>query len=268
MTTRAMELKQKIHEQKDVVVGMWTFEMDPSLVEAAGARKLIDFIIIELEHSPYYADKTVEVIRAAEIAGVVPLVRVPDGSKPLIQKVLDVGAKGIFLPMVRTGEEMRAAIAATRYQPEGTRGAAPSTRGSGNFSYITMKPEEWAAKVKEMNDEMLVFNLPLETLDGMRNLEDIISAPGLDCVSLSIIDVGHALGHIGDMDHPEVRQAQARCMELCKKYNVPIYTVPVRPGQFDYWYERGVRVFTTVDTQLFEYGFTEFTKEWQQYRKR
>ena len=267
MSTRAMELKQKIHEQKDVVIGMFTFEMDAGLVESGGARGLLDFIIIELEHSPYYADKALEMIRAAEVAGVVPIVRVPDASQPMIQKVLDIGAKGIALPMVRSGEQMKAAIAATRYQPWGTRGAAPSTRGAGKFSYITMKPEDYLAKVKELNEEMLVFALPLETLDGLKNLEDIVSSPGLDCASLSVIDIGHALGHIGVMDHPEVREAQTKCEELCKKHNTPTYQVPVRPGQFEYWYERGVRVFAPVDTQLFEYGFGEFTKGWQRYRK-
>lgn len=264
--SRALELKQKIKEQKDVVVGMFCFEMDPGIVESAGARKLCDFIIIELEHTPYYADKCLEMIRAAEIAGIVPLVRVSDASQPVIQKVLDIGAKGIALPMVRTAEQLRAAIAATRYQPEGIRGAAPTCRGAGKFSYIDMDPADYVAKIKEIHDEMLVFCLPLETLDGLKNLEAIVSTPGLDCVSLSVIDIGHALGHVGDMSHPEVRAAQERCSEICKKYNMPRYQVPIRAGQFEFWYERGVRVFTTVDIQLFEYGNREFTKGWQQYR--
>ncbi len=270
MTTRAMELKQKIHEQKDVVVGMWIFTLDPNVIEMCGARKMCDFVILELEHSPYYADRCLECIRAAEVAGVVPVVRVPSpgDSRQIIQKVLDIGAKGLFLPMVRTGAEMRAAIAATRYQPEGTRGAFPSARGCGKFSYIDMKPADWAAKVKELNEEMLVFSLPLETLDGMRNLEDIVTSPGMDCASLSIIDVGHALGHAGDMDHPEVRKAQQKLIDVCKKHNVPTYTVPVRAGQFEYWYEQGCRVYTLCDSQLMEWGFNDFTKSWKQWRRK
>ena len=268
MSGLALELKQKIHEQKDVVMGMWVFTLDPGIIETAGARKMCEFVILELEHSPYYADKTVECIRAAEISGLVPLVRVPDASKPMIQKVLDVGAKGIFLPMVRTGAEMRAAIAATRFQPEGTRGAFPSARGCGKFSYIDMDPKEWEAKVKELNEEMIVFSLPLETLDGMENLEDIVASPGMDCASLSIIDVGHALGHPGDMSHPEVRQAQQKLLDVCTKHNVPTYAVPVRDGQFEYWYEQGTRVFTICDSQLFEWGYKDFTKGWQHYRNK
>lgn len=268
MSTRALELKQKIHEQKDVVTGMFTFEMHAGLVESAGARGLIDFIIIELEHSPYYADKALELIRAAECVGVVPIVRIPDASGPIIQKVLDIGAKGIMLPMVRSAAELRSAVASTRYQPTGTRGAAPSVRGAGKFSYLTMSPQAYAAKVKELDEEMLVFTLPLETRAALDELEEIISTPGLDCASLSVVDIGHALGHVGELDHPEIREVQRRCADLCKKHNVPTYTCPIRPGQFEYWYERGVRVFAPVDTMLFEYGIGEFTKEWQRFRRR
>ena len=261
----ALELKKKMKEQKEVLMGLFCFEMDPGLIEAAAARKMIDFVIIELEHTPYFANDVVPMIMACEVNGIVPIVRVPEppAAKPLIQKVLDQGAKGIAIPMVRSGKEMRDIIAATRFQPEGTRGAAPGSRGTGKFSYYTMKAADWAAKVKQIHEEQIVIALPLETLDGLNNLEDIISTPGLDLCSLSIIDVGHALGRIGDMDHPDVRAAQGKLIDLSKKYNMPLYQVPAKPEHFKYWYDRGVRVFIPVDTTIFEYGFLEFAKGWR-----
>ena len=266
MATKAMELKRKIHEQKEVVIGLYCETNDPILVEAAGKTKLCEFIVIELEHSPYYADKVLELVRAAECADLVPIVRVPDSNGVIIQKVLDVGVKGISVPRLRTAKELRDAIAATRYQPEGTRGATTIVRGAG-FTPI----EKWAQKAKELNEEVIVFCLPWETLDAINNLEEIISTPGLDCFGLSIVDITHALGHVGEIDHPEVREVQKKAMELGKKYNVPFYGVPQRVGMFDYWYNQGVRVFIADDISLFLHGFRDLSnrsEEWAaHYRK-
>jgi len=135
MATKAIKLKRTIHDRKEVVIGMWCSLASMTTLEMAGKEKAIDFAIFDLEHSPYYADKIIEFVHAAEWADVVPLVRVPDRGHVLIQKVLDAGAKGIFVPMIRNADELREAIAATRFQPEGTRGACPGSHGTGYCNF-------------------------------------------------------------------------------------------------------------------------------------
>lgn len=261
--TRALELKQKIHDKKEIVVGMWCFLNSPIMVELVGKAKLVDFIIVDLEHTPYYADRVSEFVLAAEYAGVVPLVRVPDPNPTFIQKVLDAGAKGIFVPQIRNREETAAAIAATRYRPVGTRGAMPGCRGA---DYTPLRPpEKWAEKVKELNAQMIVVGMPLENIEGINNLESIVSTPGLDVVSLSSVDISHALNHIEDREHPEVKQVQSRCIELAHKYGVAVYALPSRPGEVERWYEKGVRIFTLMDRELVLHGFEEFGKVWPRF---
>jgi 4-hydroxy-2-oxoheptanedioate aldolase len=260
MATKAIKLKRTIHDRQEVVIGMWCSLASMTTLEMAGKEKAIDFAIFDLEHSPYYADKIVEFVHAAEWADVVPLVRVPDRGHVLIQKVLDAGAKGIFVPMIRNADELREAIAATRFQPEGTRGACPGSHGTGYCSFNDRVA--WAKKVKELNEEMIVFALPLETPESIEHLEEIIAVPGLDCASLSTMDLTHALGYIDQPDHPEIRGAQDKLLSLCDKHNVPVYALPTAVGHFENWYDRGVRVFTIIDRELFRFGLSEFGKQW------
>lgn len=261
---KALELKNKLHERKDVVMGMWCGLTSMTALEMAGKDRLIDFAIFDLEHSPYYADKIIEFVHSCEWADVVPIVRVPDNNPILIQKVLDVGAKGIFVPMIHNAAELKAAIAATRYQPEGTRGAMPGCHGAGYTNFNDRVA--WAKKVKELNQEMIVFTLPLETRESIDRLEDIVTAPGLDCASLSTMDLTHALGHIDQPDHPEIKNAQEKLLSLCQKHNVPVYALPTAPGQFERWYAKGVRCFTVIDREIFLFGFREFARQWANLR--
>jgi 2-keto-3-deoxy-L-rhamnonate aldolase RhmA len=262
---KALELKRKIHERKEVVVGMWCGLTSNTAIEMAGKAKLIDFAIFDLEHGPHYADAIVEYVHACEWADVVPLVRVPDKNPILIQKVLDAGAKGIFVPMIHNAEDLREAIAATKYQPEGTRGAMPGCHGA-DYSDFNDRVA-WAKKVKEINDEMIVFTLPLETRESITKLDEIISSPNLDCASVSTMDLTHALGHIDQPNHPEIVAAQDKLIEVAKKHNMPLYCVPSAAGHFEKWYGKGLRVFTVIDREVFLHGFREFQKPWANLRK-
>ena len=70
----------------------------------------LDFVIIDTEHGPtgtIDTNRFGNLIRAAETAGVVPLVRLPERSTIMTQKVLDLGAMGVVVPMVETEEVWR-----------------------------------------------------------------------------------------------------------------------------------------------------------------
>src|SRR5258708_20706663 len=54
-----------------------------------------------------------------------PLVRVPWNDPVLIKPVLDIGAAGVVVPMIRTVDDVRRAVAACRYPPDGIRGYGP-----------------------------------------------------------------------------------------------------------------------------------------------
>lgn len=54
-----------------------------------------DFVIIDLEHGPNSMQTAQNLMRAAELAGSVPIVRVKEGNDSVIGEALDIGTAGI-----------------------------------------------------------------------------------------------------------------------------------------------------------------------------
>jgi len=100
------KLKEKIKDDR-VAVGTFLFTPSPTVMEILGYAGF-DFAIIDTEHAPTGPLDTItlqNLVRAAEVSGIVPLVRLPEHSRIMTQKALDSGALGIVVPGVRTKEE-------------------------------------------------------------------------------------------------------------------------------------------------------------------
>ncbi|MEA4848846.1 MAG: aldolase/citrate lyase family protein, partial [Clostridiaceae bacterium] len=82
------EMKRKM-ESGFPVVGTF-FELgSATAVECLGMTGL-DFLIIDTEHGPFDVESAMDFIRAAELRGIEPLVRVKDHSRASVLKMLDV----------------------------------------------------------------------------------------------------------------------------------------------------------------------------------
>ena len=87
-----------------------------------------DAAFIDMEHTDFDLRLVGEMIRAADLAGVTSIVRVPDNDEKLILRLLDAGAEGIIVPHVDGLDGARKAVDAVRYAPMGHRGGAAGTR--------------------------------------------------------------------------------------------------------------------------------------------
>lgn len=128
------------------------------------------------------------------------MVRVPANDPARIGQLLDAGAGGVVVPMVSSAQEAARAVAATRYQPEGTRSFGPF-RGTGKYG----------ASVREELEDVAVVVM-IETLDGLRNVDEIAAVPGVDCLYVGPSDLACALG-LWPGDHSEVEKAIRRIKE-------------------------------------------------------
>lgn len=213
-----------------------------------------DFVVIDTEHTPWYGlEACATAVIAAEAAGIVPFIRVSDPNPGLITKALDMGAYGVWIPHVDTKDDAREAVAAAKYNLPGwefgARGQSSDFRADGYGAYNTpdlalpyQDLEKWQ---KFSNEETMVTALPLESKQGIDNIEQIISVKGLSMVSLSVGDITQCLGHPGQPDHPEVMQVRDRICDLCMEKRMPVY-LPVGPNSpklVKHYYDKGVRVF-------------------------
>ena len=105
-------------------LGTFVQNSSPENAEIAAASGF-DYIILDMEHGSFGIDGLVNLIRGVQLAGVAPVVRLPDDSEAGIMKALDAGAVGILVPGVSKADQAAKIIRATRYAPIGSRGACP-----------------------------------------------------------------------------------------------------------------------------------------------
>ena len=130
------QLKRALADGK-TVFGLLNSIPSPLLVEMIGYAGF-DFVILDMEHVCLNPETLENMVRAAECAGITPLVRVPNAAPDAILRALDCGAQGIVVPHVRTAAEAVQAVAASRYAPLGTRGISGGrTTGFGTLDLPT-----------------------------------------------------------------------------------------------------------------------------------
>lgn len=220
----------------ELQVGVYCDTLHPTLVEAL-ATAGVDYVVLDTEHNGYDLHQCTESVRAAELFGITALIRVWDNNPRLINKALETGAAGVVVPHVDTPELARQAVEATKYPPAGVRGVHPGTRAAGFGG-------NWGETWQRANDESMVVLQPLESLEGIANLDAILQVPGIDLISLGTGDISQVLGAPGRPDDPRVREAREQAFALCQKHGVPAYALTgARPEETKAWYDRGVRTF-------------------------
>lgn len=192
--------------------------MSPTMVEVYGEMGF-DFVWLDLEHnggSPYDSDLLERYTRAADVADVDLLVRLPMGEPSLVRKVLDTGVQTILIPQVESRDDIVPAIEAARYSYDGR----PGTRGSG-----IGRENVWTADVPDdpdAVDERIAVGCMIETEAAVRRISDLLSVPELGFAFIGPADLSISYGHPFERSHPEVRAGIEAAREVCLDADVPL----------------------------------------------
>lgn len=164
-----------------------------------------DFFWIDTEHAAMSIETLRSHISVTNCRGIFSMVRVPWNDPGRIKPVLDLGANGIIVPNVVNSHEAEKAVLACTYPPEGTRGYG--ARQPANWGRIA--PSDYAKDAKES-----IFTvIQIESREGVENIDSILEVPDLDCVALGPMDLSASMGHVGQIDHPEVKKAITTVIE-------------------------------------------------------
>ena len=85
----------------ETAYGVFVNVSNPSLVEIVGHLGF-DFALIDAEHGPMDLESCEQMIRAADVANITPLVRIAMNVQQNILRFLDMGALGVQLPLLNT----------------------------------------------------------------------------------------------------------------------------------------------------------------------
>jgi len=241
------KMKQKLHSG-ETIHGLTTNSGSPTLVEIIGYAGF-DYIVIETEHAPITLDeKAVHLIRAAELAGITPLMRVRANEPSLIHKALDLGCQGAFVVHVESKEDAKKVVNAVKYPPLGTRASGPG-RYLGHHRYALDQqtyPEYW-------NRESIVMFL-IESKRGINNLEEIVSVPGIDVIGIGQGDLSLDLGDwLPRWKNPYCVKAVERLLKLCVPRGIAVRDIFSDFDTASKWQKKGVQVFEwESDTENFQ----------------
>ena len=91
-----------------------------------------DAIVIDAQHGLWDRKSLEDTLGIVSSAAPV-LVRVAENSLAAIGQALDAGAEGVIVPLIETDHEAAAAVAASRFPPEGARSGGGVRPLGGNF---------------------------------------------------------------------------------------------------------------------------------------
>ncbi len=200
-------------------VGSWVMSASPIVAEGMGCAGF-DWVVVDMEHTPLDMMEVIHILQAIAGTPMLPITRIPWNDTVMVKRVLDAGAQTLMFPFVQTVEEAKKAVAAAKYPPHGVRGMAAMSRGS---RFGTVKDY-----FKMANDAVSVI-VQIETPEAMSRMKEIASVDGVDSVFIGPGDLSGAMGHVGNLMHPDVVSLMAQGVKACHEAGKPVGTVGGTP---------------------------------------
>lgn len=173
-----------------------------------------DFIVVDMEHAPHTLESAYRLIVAAQGCGMRALVRLPDSSGAIVQRILDSGADGVLVPRVRDVAEARTVADALRFSPAGSRGLG-----------ITSRAGRWGLKATAdyVADGEKVFRaVQLEDAAALRDASQILAVEGINAAFVGPGDLALSTGK--PASHPENAALIDALLATCRERQIPCGT--------------------------------------------
>ncbi|MFL5245992.1 MAG: HpcH/HpaI aldolase family protein [Gemmataceae bacterium] len=231
MANHATTFADKLR-QKPPCLGTCITFTDPTVTEALCG--VFDFVWIDMEHNALTLEAVQGHIMATKGSETIPLVRVPWNDPVLIKPVLDIGAAGIIVPLIRTADDARRAVAACLYPPEGMRGFGP--RRPSNYGRLS------GPEFCETANRDVAIIVQIEHIEAVNNLDAIIAVPGLTSLLIGPNDLSGSMGHMGQPRHPEALQAIDKVIARAGHKGIPVgLAFGDDPEDQKQWLDKGVK---------------------------
>jgi 2-dehydro-3-deoxyglucarate aldolase/4-hydroxy-2-oxoheptanedioate aldolase len=195
----------------EVVLGTFVFEFHTTgigrLAASAGAR----FVIYDTEHTGWGWETVAALVATTRPTGAEAFVRIPVAERSYVSRALDVGATGLMIPMVGSGEQAARIVQWAKYPPVGVRGAAFNI---AHDDYASPGPAEY---MREANDTVLLMP-QIETVAGLEAVDEIAATDGVDVLWVGHFDLTNSMGIPGQFEHPDYLAALDRVVAAARRH--------------------------------------------------
>ncbi|MFS0733759.1 HpcH/HpaI aldolase/citrate lyase family protein [Microbacterium sp. 1P10UB] len=236
------------------LAGMWVSSGSPLVAEiCAGAG--LDWLLIDMEHSPNGLESTLAQLQAVAAYPSTPVVRVPSADPVTIKRVLDLGAQNILVPMVSSAREAEAVVQAAHYPPRGIRGVGSALARSARWNRVDDYLTDAAAHVS-------VF-VQVETARGVEAAAEIAAVEGVDGVFVGPSDLAASMGVLGSQTHPDVVDAVRRTFDAVRAAGKPVGVNAFDPAVAEDYLRAGAAfVLVGADVALLARGSEALGARW------
>lgn len=205
----------KTFREGGMAVGASPPFLTPECIEFMGIIGF-DFAFLDGEHAALSPETCQSLVRAAQLTGIEPLVRVPANTPQTILSYLETGAATVQIPHTNTAEEVEQAVRSVKYPPLGIRGAGSTSRAA-----------EWGLRLGSAdyfaaaNKQTLAIPM-VEEVQAVENVNEIVQVEGLQALFIGSGDLALSMGLPGQRSHPDVLDAIAKVREAAKKAGIPV----------------------------------------------
>lgn len=214
--SRSNDLRATV-ENGGVALGVLDDLYSPEMVEIYGDLGF-DFVWHDLEHagpSPRDGPALGELLRAADAVDTELLVRVPTPDQATVRKALDAGVRNLFVSHIEGPEDVRRAVEAARFEYEG---------GAGKRGLANPRASRWgrADDYPAVEDRETLIGITIEEPTAVEQIDEILDVPELGFVFLGPLDLSVAMGHPGEVDHPDVQEAVETVVSAARDADVTV----------------------------------------------
>lgn len=217
--------------------GAWITLNSTIMIEQI-AKLGFDFLVIDGQHGMLgYAEMRDALIAATAGGCQLPLARAASNDTAEIGRLLDVGARGVIIPMVNSAEEASQAARAARYAGSG-----------GKRSYSPVRHGSHFGSTPDETDAGVLLLTMIETREGLARVEEILDTPGVDGVFIGPYDLSLALGARVPFEASVLPELEAALARVCEAATVRGKIAGIYAGSGADAVRRAKQGFTLINT--------------------
>lgn len=248
---RVNKIKEKVN-RGEVAFGGLLNHYCPAEVELVGALGF-DWVFFDCEHGWLDGAEVENMVRAADLYGLTPVVRIPTNTSSMLH-YLDLGVLGIVVPQMDTREQAERAVSEAKYYPLGKRG---SNYGMGRNNNYGAGMKDIKDYYEASNRETMVSAL-IESVEGVKNIEEILRVPGLDSTWTGPTDLAQSMGMPPQQAIDEAVDKIVEATVRAGKISAVCHLSPIDTAKLSYFINKGVRVVGVPIGGLIKLGATEW----------
>lgn len=205
-----MSLKERL-ARSDLTIGSWITLGHPAIAEIMASAGF-DWLVLDMEHSVIELSEAQTIIQVLDKQQCPAIVRLTSNHPDQIKRVMDAGATGVMIPMIKSAEDARAAVSSVYYPPQGQRGVGLA-RAQGYGAHF-QEYRQWLIA----NAIIVVM---IEHIEAVEQIDAILAVPGIDAYIIGPYDLSGSMGKPGELDHPQVQDAIQHILDAGKRLQKP-----------------------------------------------